>query len=243
MRKTYYDSEKLYEQPSETMLQHNSAATVDKAKAKGKLYEPVIVTGRKIAKSWWGQAWCQNLERYADYESRLDRGRRYLRTGTVVDLKINQGIVKAKVQGRRKTPYNVEVKISPVSEEKCQMIMRKCESRIDNLDALLKGEFPEELKEAFLGPDGLFPTPKEISFSCSCPDWALMCKHVSAVLYGIAVRFDENPLLFFTLRGIEVEHFVDVTLENSIESMLKNVNRPSDRIIAGSDWERLFSLI
>ncbi len=243
MRKSYYDIDTVYEQPSEHMLQTNARETAKKAMARGKLYKPVIVSGRKIAKSWWGMAWCQNLERYADYDNRLDRGRRYLRTGTVIDLRVETGRVKAKVQGRRKSPYNVEVRISPVNEEKCQNIMMKCENKIDSLDALLKGEFPEEFKEAFLGPDGLFPTPKEISFSCSCPDWALMCKHISAVLYGVAVRFDEDPLLFFTLRGIDVEHFVDVTLENSVESMLKNVDVISDRIILQDDWERLFALV
>ncbi len=243
MRKTYYDTETVYEQPTAGELKSKARATMEKAAGRGKHLEPVQVKGREIAKSWWGKAWCKNLERYADYESRLERGRRYLKTGTVIDLKISPGVVKAKVQGRRKNPYQVEVRISPVNEETCQEIMRHCESRIDNLDALLKGKFPEELKEAFLGPEGLFPSPKEISFRCTCPDWALMCKHVSAVLYGIAVRFDENPLLFFTLRGIDVERFVDVTLENSVESMLKNVNVRSERIISGRDWERLFALV
>ncbi len=99
------------------------------------------------------------------------------------------------------------------------------------------------MKEIFLGTDGLFPTPREISFSCSCPDWTLMCKHVAAVLYGIAVRFDENPLLFFELRGIDVERFVQVTLENSVDSMLSNMDVKSDRIIESDDWEALFGLV
>ena len=243
MRKSYYDTEKIYEQPSTEKLQGNASETVRKAKKKGKLYHPVIAEGRIIAKSWWGKAWCENLERYADYESRLDRGKRYLRTGTVVDLQIDKGHVTAKVQGRRKTPYNVEVRISPLNEEECQRIMSYCGKKIESLDILLKGTFPEEYKEAFLGENGLFPTPREISFNCSCPDWALLCKHVSAVLYGIAVRFDEDPLLFFTLRGIDVDHFVDVTLENSVESMLKNINAESDRIITRDGWEELFGLV
>ena len=124
-----------------------------------------------------------------------------------------------------------------------QAIMEQCGTQIDNLNRLLKGDFPEEMKEIFLEKDGLFPTPAEISFSCSCPDWALLCKHVAAVLYGIAVRFDEDPLLFFLLRGIDVDRFVQVTLENSVESMLANVDVVSDRIIQTCGWEELFGVL
>ena len=240
MAVTYYDTEQIYEQPSTEKLQENAEQTLKKALGKGKKMKPVIVEGRSIANSWWGRAWCENLERYADYESRLERGKRYLRTGTVVDLQIKKGIVSARVQGRRKSPYKVEIRISPISEDNLQRIMGICEKRIESMDMLLKGKFPEDLRDTFIGEGGLFPTPKEISFNCSCPDWALMCKHVSAVLYGVGVRFDEDPLLFFTLRGIEVEHFVDVTLENSVESMLRNVDVKSDRIITGNSWKKLF---
>ncbi len=138
--------------------------------------------------------------------------------------------MQARVQGRRKVPYKVEVRISPLSEERCQYAISRCGKKIENLERLLQGEFPEELKELFLGSQGLFPSPKEISFNCSCPDWALICKHVAAVLYGIGARFDENPLLFFKLRGIEVDRFIDVALENRIDSMLKNADKPSERI-------------
>ncbi len=242
MKKSYWDSGEQYPQPTTEALRRNASETAKKAKAKGKTLHPVIVTKRRIAASWWGSAWCMNLERYADFENRLERGRRYLRTGAVVDLQIELGKVTARVQGRKRTPYKVEIRISPVNEDKLQMIMDQCGSRIDSLDRLLKGRFPEELKEIFIGTDGLFPTPKEISFNCSCPDWALMCKHVAAVLYGIAVRFDEDPLLFFELRGIDVDRFVQVTLENSVDSMLENQDVVSDRIISYDGWEELFGV-
>ena len=205
--------------------------------------EPVVIQGRSIAKSWWGQAWCDNLERYADFESRLERGKRYVRTGAVVDLKIQKGKVLARVQGRRKSPYKVEIRISPLTEARCQRAIEKCSRKIENLEQLVNGNFPEELKETFLGEQGLFPEPKEISFNCSCPDWALLCKHVAAVLYGIGARVDENPLLFFELRGIDVSRFVDVTLANRVESMLANANTTSERIIAGGNWEDLFGVL
>lgn len=242
MSRSYWNVEQSYRQPDAAQIRQNVSLTVKKEKKKGRTLEPVVIKGRKIVTSWWGQAWCENLERYADYESRLERGKRYVRTGAVVDLKIQKGKVLARVQGRRKTPYKVEIHISPLSEKRCQAAIEKCGRRIDNLERLLNGDFPEELKELFLETGGLFPTPREISFQCSCPDWALMCKHVAAVLYGIGSRFDENPLLFFELRGIDVERFVDITIENRIDSMLANADVKSERVIEGDDWEKLFGV-
>lgn len=231
-----------YEQPSVALLQKNARQTARSAQKKGKVLEPVIIEGRAIAKSWWGQAWCSNLEKYADFDNRLDRGKRYVRNGSVVDLKIQKGKVSARVQGRRKAPYKVEIRISPLTEEHVQQALTKCGSRIANIEKLIKGDFPEELKELFTEKGGLFPEPREISFSCSCPDWALLCKHVAAVLYGIGARFDEDPLLFFTLRGINVERFIDVAVENRLERMLDNAQRPSDRIMSSENLEAIFGL-
>ena len=230
----------VYEQPSEDKIRANAADTMRKEKKKGKNLSPVIITGRDIVKEWWGKAWCENLERYADYESRLDRGKRYVRTGAVVDLQIQKGKINARVQGRRKTPYKIEIRISPLSEERCQNIIALCGNKIQNLEALVRGDFPEELREAFLQQGGLFPEPREIAFNCSCPDWALMCKHVAAVLYGVGARFDENPLLFFELRGLDVGRLIDVTLADRVEKMLENADRPSGRIIKQDDYLKIF---
>lgn len=243
MSRSYWNTGENYSQPNAEQLQKNARQTMQKEKSKGKTLEPVVIQGRSIVKSWWGQAWCDNLEKYADYESRLERGKRYVRTGAVVDLKIQKGKVLARVQGRRKTPYKIEIRISPLSEGRCQFAIAQCGRKIENLERLMNGDFPKELKEMFLGEQGLFPDPKEISFNCSCPDWALLCKHVAAVLYGIGARFDENPLLFFELRGIDVGRFVDVTLANRVESMLANADAPSERIITGAHWEELFGVL
>lgn len=239
----YWDDSVSYSQPSVSSLKANAKSTVKKEKAKGKTLEPVVVSGRKIVENWWGRSWCENLEQYADYESRLDRGKRYVRSGAVVDLKIHYGRIQARVQGRRKTPYKVEIRISPLSEERCQKIIVQCGRRIENLEGLLTGDFPDELKELFLEEGGLFPTPREISFSCSCPDWALLCKHVAAALYGVGVRLDEDPLLFFALRGIDADRFIDVTLKNKVEQMLANVECKSSRVIAGRDIHELFGVL
>ena len=237
-----YWKEEFYSQPSEDELKAKAEASVQKARKKGALLEPVVIHGRIIAKSWWGSAWCENLERYADFENRLDRGKRYVRTGSVVDLKLQKGKILAKVQGTRRTPYKVEVRISPLSEERCQEIIEQCGRKIQNLEALTSGSFPEELQELFTGRGGLFPTPREISFSCSCPDWALMCKHVAAVLYGVGARLDEAPSLFFELRGIEMERFIDVTIANRVEAMLANADKPSRRIMDEADMTALFGI-
>lgn len=238
----YWDDNKTYSQPAISTLKKNAVDTKRKEKAKGKTLEPVVATGNTIIQSWWGKAWCDNLERYADYESRLDRGQRYVRSGTVVDLKIQKGKITARVQGSRKTPYRVEIRISPLSEERCQEIIGRCGRQIENMETLIEGNFPQEMQDIFLGERGLFPTPNEISLNCSCPDWALLCKHVAAALYGIGVRLDEDPLLFFKLRGIDVERFIDVTLASKVDSMLANVNCTSKRIIMPEDADPMFGI-
>ena len=198
--KRYWDDETVYSQPGVAELKEKAKQSVRRAGSKAKMYEPVKCRTKRgdICESWWGRAWCHNLEKYADYASRLDRGKSYVRSGTIIDLQISDGRVEAKVQGRRRTPYKVEIRIGRLSEENCQRIIGRCTERIESLEKLVGGEFPEELKDIFTEEGGLFPTPKEISFSCSCPDWAMMCKHVAAVMYGIGVRFDENPFYFFT---------------------------------------------
>lgn len=165
-----YWEDGFYSQPTTSELKRKSEASRVSAEKKGKRLEPVVIQGRKIAKSWWGRAWCESLERYADYGSRLGRGKRYVKTGAIIDLSITKGRIQAKVQGSRKTPYKVEIRISPLSEERCQEILQKCKKRVETLEKLLSGDFPEELKELFTQRGGLFPSSREISFSCSCPD-------------------------------------------------------------------------
>jgi uncharacterized Zn finger protein len=239
----YWDRSGNYSQPSASTLKRNINQTQKTAKKKGTQLDPIVVEGRKIVLSWWGQAWCDNLERYADYESRLARGKRYVRSGTVVDLKIEKGKILARVQGNRKTPYKIEIRISPLSEERCQGIIQRSGNRIDSLAMLIDGDFPRELKDLFMDANGLFPRPNEISLNCSCPDWAMLCKHVAATLYGVGVRLDRDPLMFFRLRGIDVERFIDVTIASKVESMLENINPSSSRIIHDADALEVFGVL
>ena len=241
----YWDDDTVYSQPSAAELKRKAKESLQTAKKRGRKYEPIVAKtrGGEVCTSWWGQAWCNNLEKYADYASRLERGKGYVRSGTVVDLQIHNGRVLAKVQGRRKTPYNVEIKIGRLAEASVQSIVDRCSARIDSMEKLVSGEFPEELKDIFTLEGGLFPTPREISFNCSCPDWAVMCKHVAAVMYGIGIRFDENPFYFFNLRGIDVDRFINVALESKVEQMLKNADCRSGRIIEDDNISELFGVI
>lgn len=131
-----------------------------------------------------------------------------------------------------------------MNQDRCQEILNRCSDRIENMEELLSGNFPQSCKELFTDEGGLFPNPTEISFSCSCPDWALMCKHVAAVLYGVGARLDEQPSLFFTLRGIEMDKFIDVAITNRIETMLQYAEKPSDRIMDNAeDVSKLFGVL
>lgn len=239
MSRRYWNTP-YYSQPSTEELQRRAKASQEAADERGHLLEPVIIEGRNIATSWWGKAWCANLESYADYDTRLPRGKRYVKTGTVIDLKINEGNIQAKVQGNRKIPYTVKIYISTLNAKKCQPIIDRCSNKPETLDSLLKGDFPEEMKDLFLSKDGLFPSPNEISISCSCPDWAVLCKHAAAVLYGIGNRFDKDPMLFFTLRGIDVNRFIDVSLSNHVDNLLKNADKIGSHRLESEELDELF---
>lgn len=219
--------------------------TIAKLRKKNPNITPVIIDGKNIANTWWSISWNKNLESYADYSNRIERGRSYVRNGMVLDLQINTGVVNALVQGSGKSPYKVEIKIAKLSDSAWSKITSQCGSKISNMAELAEGKFPKEFEELFLRQgEGLFPTPKEIELSCSCPDWAYMCKHVAAALYGIGARFDSDPLLFFKLRGIQFEELLKKSVEDKIDNMLKNADKKSSRVIDDNaiDISALFGL-
>lgn len=205
--------------------------------------EPVWVDGRKMADTWWGMEWDRNLERYSDYENRIGRGRSYLRNRAVIDLKIGEGVVHAKVRGSRPKPYTVTVRIDPLSADRQKEITEKCAKKVKTVEALANGNIPEEVRDVFVSDRGLFPKPSEISFECTCPDWAHMCKHVAAALYGIGRKFDQDPLLFFSLRGMDFEPLIGRTVDQKLDMMLANADKPSERIIDDCDLNRLFGIL
>ena len=230
-----------YESAAEKKEKANNSLA--KLKKKSPDIEPVILEGRTLAKNWWGKAWNINLESYADYENRINRGKSYVRNNMVLDLKIAKGNVKAKVQGSRKKPYDVEISIDTLSKEKWERVTALCNNSIESLEQLIEGKFPKELDVLFKEKEyGLFPAPKEIHFDCSCPDWASMCKHVAAVLYGIGARLDLNPMLFFELRDIDSQELIRKSVEQKLDNMLKNAGKKSKREISEKDISDIFGL-
>ena len=176
-------------------------------KKKGQTLSPVTAGRGAIARTFWGKAWCDNLEHYSDFSNRLPRGRTYLRNGSVIDLKITAGAVSAQVMGS--DLYKIAVNFSAVPKRQWQEIGGDCAGSIDSLVELLQGRLSKGVMERICRPrTGLFPSPKEITFTCSCPDSAAMCKHVAAVFYGVGARLDEQPELMFTLRGVDAKDLV-----------------------------------
>ena len=168
-------------------------------------------TRRTIAHTFWGRAWCDNLESYRDYANRLPRGRTYVRNGSVMHLQIERGAVEALVSGSEL--YEVSIHIAPLPEARWGALRKEAQGGVDTLVSLLKGELKGELMRAVTSRrSGLFPAPAEITFHCSCPDWARMCKHVAAVLYGVGARLDTAPELLFLLRGVDPAELLGSTL-------------------------------
>src|SRR5665213_1009224 len=192
-------------QPYVPVAQRRAKAARELAKLTkktGQSSSPVLLDSRKIASTFWGKAWCDNLEAYSDFENRLPRGRTYVRNGSVVHLEISQGKVTARVSGS--SLYKIEIKIKPLPPSIWKSIQTECAGKIDSLIELLQGKLSSSVMQIVTRPErGLFPTPKEIELDCSCPDWADLCKHVAASLYGVGARLDQSPELLFLLRGVD----------------------------------------
>ena len=169
--------------------------------------QPVHAMGRTIASSFWGKAWCDHLEKFSDYENRLPRGRTYVRRGSVWHLDVGSGRIEARVRGT--DLYRVVVDIDPVAPAVWRAVEDRSRGQIGSILELLEGRLSDRVMAVVCDRDeGLFPTPREIHLSCSCPDWAVMCKHVAAVLYGVGHRLDERPELLFTLRGVDASELI-----------------------------------
>jgi uncharacterized Zn finger protein len=215
-----------------------AASEMAKLKKKGHPLSPVVVEGRTIVKTFWGKAWCENLERYSDFENRLPRGRTYVRNGSVIDLQIAPGEIKALVCGSE--IYKVQVKVAPVAKARWQSICKDCAGAIDSLIELLQGRLSKGVMERVCRQKtGLFPSPDEIHLSCSCPDWADMCKHVAAVLYGIGARLDQQPDLIFRLHDVDEKELIAGT----VTALPQAKKAPAaGKVLGGEDLSVLFGL-
>ncbi|HWF96059.1 MAG TPA: SWIM zinc finger family protein [Xanthobacteraceae bacterium] len=218
--------------------QRRAERKLTKLVKRGEAVAPVKIEGRIIARSFWGKSWCENLERYSDFENRLPRGRTYVRNGSVLDLRIAKGEVIAMVAGSRL--YKVKATIAPVKAVRWKAICRDCAGTIDSLVELLQGRLAKGVMDRVCREgDGLFPAPGEIRLSCSCPDWADMCKHVAAVLYGVGARLDQTPQLLFVLRGVDENELLAAAGQN--ESLTKPV-RSTASVLHDTDMAALFGL-
>ena len=205
---------------------------------------PVIIEGSVIARTWWGKAWNKNLESYADYTNRIGGGRSDVRSGAVLDLQVSAGEVKALVQGSRAKPYAITITIKKLNKNTWNLVTSACEGKLESLEELLAGKFPKALEETFIQrKTGLFPSPKEIEFECSCPDWASMCRHIAATLYGIGARLDEDPMLFFTLRGVDAFDLIKRGVSSKAEGLLQKDSKKSSRKIEGADLSAAFGVV
>ena len=188
-------------------------------RAQGMKVQPVELRGRNIAASFWGQRWCEHLESFSDYENRLPRGRTYVRNGSVCHLAIEAGSVEAMVIGREL--YQVVVSIRPLERPTWKAIKKACAGQIGSVLELLQGRLSDRVMDVVAHRDtGLFPQPGEIELACDCPDWATMCKHAAAVLYGVGSRLDDSPELLFRLRGVDEAELIaaDVALPRGVAS-------------------------
>lgn len=211
---------------------------MERLRKKGHAMSPVQIEGRVIANTFWGKAWCDNLERYRDYENRIERGRTYVRNGSVVDLQIVPHEVTATVSGSRL--YNVNIKIADVPAQQWASICADCAGGIDSVVELLQGRLAKGVMERICRQgDGLFPTPAEILFSCTCPDHASMCKHVAAVLYGVGARLDAEPALLFRLRAVDERDLI-AQIDSAIP--LATLAPSSGELLETDDLPALFGL-
>ncbi len=215
----------------------NAAREIQKLRNKGTKIEPIEARGRMIARTFWGQAWCNHLEKFSDYANRLPRGRTYVRNGSVCHLAISKGKVEAFVSGSEL--YDIKINITPLSANKWKNVRKQCAGQIGSMLELLRGRFSDNVMQIVTDQDsGLFPKPREIKLACDCPDWAEMCKHIAAVLYGVGTRLDQQPELLFLLRNVDHEELI--TTELDIQSA--TVGTGKRRRLAGADLADVFGV-
>jgi len=155
----------------------------------------------EFGEHWWAQRWIAVLESFG-WSNRLQRGRTYARKGQVLNIDVQPGRVTARVQGSRRTPYTVRIDIRPLADDQWERAIDAMAEQALFAARLLAGEMPPEIEQAFQAAGvSLFPTSDDVAMRCSCPDWAVPCKHIAAVYYLLGEEFDRDPFLLFTLRG------------------------------------------
>jgi uncharacterized Zn finger protein len=208
----YYDGFRPYVPVAQRRAQ--AAKEVARRIKKGEKIFPIVIEGRTITSTFWGKAWCENLEGYSDFENRLPRGRTYVRNGSVVHLNVAKGRINALVSGSEL--YTVEIEIAELPKADWIKLKAQSAGKVGTLVELLQGKLSEAVMAMVTGREfGLFPKPKEIKMRCSCPDYAGMCKHVAAVMYGVGNRLDKSPELLFLLRGVDHRELIEQAIPDA----------------------------
>ena len=189
----------------------NARKAMDKLRKKGMKIYPIGMLGRKITHTFWGEAWCDHLERFSDYANRLPRGKRYVRNGSVCHLEIDKGTVKAFVGGSQ--VYKTSIVIEPLQKPVWNTVRKNCMGQIGSMLELLEGKLSDQVMAVVTHPQtGLFPQTRDMKFGCDCPDYASLCKHIAAVFYGVGVLLDRQPELLFKLRGVNQDELISTDI-------------------------------
>jgi uncharacterized Zn finger protein len=218
----------------------DAAVAIAKLKKKGHAIDPVAIDGRAIATTFWGKAWCSHLESLSDFQNRLPRGRTYVRRGAVIHLALDSGRILAKVQGS--SLYDIEISVVKLRPRRWTKVVAECVGSIDSLVELLRGKLSESVMRAVTNVEtGLFPAASEIRMSCSCPDWAGLCKHLAAVLYGVGARLDARPELLFSLRGVDPSELIADGAASAVPEA-KTEGKRSRRVLPSSGLSDVFGI-
>lgn len=213
-------------------------AAMQKMQKKGANIQPVVIDGRQIARTFWGRSWCEHMEKFSDYENRLPRGRTYVRNGSVCHLEIHKGRVAAKVSGSQL--YSVAVTIKALPKASWKRVRESCAGQVGSLLELLQGKLSDHVMNVVTDREnGLFPKPTEIRMECSCPDWAGLCKHVAAVMYGIGSRLDAKPELLFVLRGVDHNELIS---RAAAKQVLKKAPKAGQRTLDDGQLAEVFGI-
>ncbi len=219
--------------------QANAQKEAQKLAKKGRVLRPIRITARTIATSFWGRAWCENLEKYADWANRIPRGRTYARNGSIIDLQIEPGKIEALVSGQEL--YKISIAIDPLPPKKWKSIRSDCAQQVSSMLDLMRGKLPDAVLARLTDRDqGMFPSPKELKPKCSCPDYATVCKHVAATLYGVGHLLDSEPSLFFKMRGVDQSELISEAMSTAVVEDSLGLNQESN--LDGEDLGAMFGI-
>jgi len=194
-----------------------------------KVKDGIKLEGKKIGATWWSQRWISTLDSFG-WSNRLERGRRYARSGQVTNITIEPGVVTAGVQGTRPKPYQVTIQIKPFTDQQWKNIIHEMSTQALYAAKLVSGDMPSDIENVFSAVHvSLFPSSKkDLKTDCSCPDVANPCKHIAAVYYVLGDEFDRNPFMIFHLRGRSKPRFLD-ELRNARGALASGQEKPEKK--------------